>query len=287
VITNSVANNYKFTGLERDTETGLDHTLNRQYSSNFGHWLSPDRRGGGTLNPQSLNRYTYALNNPCTHTDRSGLCYAEMAAGGSGWSALDYVFNSGFEGGGNGDVGTFYTYFDPAAAALAAVPSSGGGGCTNKHSPPTSARKVALNEISSNKDCQNFIISTIAKAFELRDHEKSLTPAQQAADTVQAFEKTLEAANIVAGPPAGLGVAATPGLSTITTTPFFNTLALSQQGVILLHETFHLAPPGGSSYFFSDEELAAALGLAHSTGDIASTNFEKELEKHCLPKGTR
>ncbi len=26
VITSTIANNYKFTGLERDSETGLDHT---------------------------------------------------------------------------------------------------------------------------------------------------------------------------------------------------------------------------------------------------------------------
>ena len=31
-----------FTGLERDAESGLDHTLDRQYGSNFGRWLTPD-----------------------------------------------------------------------------------------------------------------------------------------------------------------------------------------------------------------------------------------------------
>ncbi|MBI3895051.1 MAG: hypothetical protein HY313_03880 [Acidobacteria bacterium] len=43
VITNTLDNNYKFTGHERDTESGLDHTLYRQYSSNTGRWHSPDR----------------------------------------------------------------------------------------------------------------------------------------------------------------------------------------------------------------------------------------------------
>ena len=38
VIANSLtpANTYKFTGHERDAETALDHTENRQYSSNTG-----------------------------------------------------------------------------------------------------------------------------------------------------------------------------------------------------------------------------------------------------------
>jgi RHS repeat-associated protein len=73
VITNNVANNYKFTGLERDSESGLDHTLNRQYSSNLGRWLSPDRLGGRVISPQSLNLYSYVLNNACSATDPLGL----------------------------------------------------------------------------------------------------------------------------------------------------------------------------------------------------------------------
>ncbi len=36
-------------------------------------WLSPDPLGGQISNPQSLNRYSYALNNPTTLTDPLGL----------------------------------------------------------------------------------------------------------------------------------------------------------------------------------------------------------------------
>ena len=73
VLTNTCAQNYKWTGLEHDMESGLDHTLNRQYSSNTGRWLSPDALGGTALGPQSLNRYVYAMNNPLNATDRLGL----------------------------------------------------------------------------------------------------------------------------------------------------------------------------------------------------------------------
>jgi RHS repeat-associated protein len=72
VITNNVANNYKFTGLERDSETGLDHTLNRQYSSNLGRWLSADPVRGCVMNPQKFDRYSYVLDNPATLTDLNG-----------------------------------------------------------------------------------------------------------------------------------------------------------------------------------------------------------------------
>jgi RHS repeat-associated protein len=72
VITNNVANNYKFTGLERDSETGLDHTLNRQYSSTLGRWLSPDPVRGCVMNPQKFDRYSYVLDNPTTLTDTEG-----------------------------------------------------------------------------------------------------------------------------------------------------------------------------------------------------------------------
>jgi hypothetical protein len=38
-----------------------------------GRWLTPDPLGGNITNPQSLNRYAYALNNPTSMTDPSGL----------------------------------------------------------------------------------------------------------------------------------------------------------------------------------------------------------------------
>jgi len=74
VVTNNCAQNYKFTGLERDPETGLDHTVNRKYNSSLGRWLTPDPLAGDFTNPQSLNLYAYALDNPVRWTDPLGLC---------------------------------------------------------------------------------------------------------------------------------------------------------------------------------------------------------------------
>jgi len=68
------AQNYKFTGMERDAETiNNDHTWFRSYASNLGRWLSPDPLGGSIVNPQSFNRYAYVRNNPTTLIDPLGL----------------------------------------------------------------------------------------------------------------------------------------------------------------------------------------------------------------------
>ena len=67
--TTSCSQNYKFTGLERDGETGNDHTLYRMYDSSLGRWLSSGPAGLGAVdpsNPQSWNRYAFVLNDPPT-----------------------------------------------------------------------------------------------------------------------------------------------------------------------------------------------------------------------------
>ena len=76
MFTNNCPPSYKFAGMERDSETGLDHTLNRQYSSQFGRWMTPDPAGlaaADPANPQSWNRYAYVMNNPTTYSDPLGL----------------------------------------------------------------------------------------------------------------------------------------------------------------------------------------------------------------------
>ena len=73
VINNTIDNRYKFAGMERDSETGNDHTWFRSYESNLGRWLSPDPLAGDISNPQSLNRYAYVLNNPTNFIDPLGL----------------------------------------------------------------------------------------------------------------------------------------------------------------------------------------------------------------------
>ena len=67
---------HKFTGDERDSETSMDHTPFRQYSSSVERWMTPDPAGlavADPTNPQSWNRYAYVLNNPLALADPTGL----------------------------------------------------------------------------------------------------------------------------------------------------------------------------------------------------------------------
>jgi RHS repeat-associated protein len=72
--TNSCPQNYKFTGYERDPETGNDYAFARYYSPRLGRFMTPDPLGGGIGDPQSDNRYAYVLNDPMNLIDPSGLC---------------------------------------------------------------------------------------------------------------------------------------------------------------------------------------------------------------------
>jgi RHS repeat-associated protein len=66
---------HKFTGKERDSESGLDNFEARYYSSSLGRFMRPDPNGAGaaTRVPQSWNAYSYVLNNPINATDPTGL----------------------------------------------------------------------------------------------------------------------------------------------------------------------------------------------------------------------
>jgi RHS repeat-associated protein len=66
------SNSHRFTGHERDRETGLDYMLARYYASNQARFLSVDPISGKASDPQSWNRYDYALNNPLKYLDPDG-----------------------------------------------------------------------------------------------------------------------------------------------------------------------------------------------------------------------
>jgi RHS repeat-associated protein len=98
VVASSSGNNYKFTGKERDTESGLDFFGARYYASALGRfasvdpiWIKLDR----LIDPQRLNLYAYARNNPLLFLDPTGMdvvigtcsigttqdCFKELQAG--------------------------------------------------------------------------------------------------------------------------------------------------------------------------------------------------------------
>ena len=76
VVAAGSGNAYKFTGKERDPESGLDYFIARYYASAYGRFTSTDPKGIALrhlLNPQKLNKYSYVLNNPLNLFDPNGM----------------------------------------------------------------------------------------------------------------------------------------------------------------------------------------------------------------------
>jgi RHS repeat-associated protein len=72
----TVGQHYKFTGTERDSESGLDSFGKRFYGSTMGRWMSPDLVNvtqDRVVNPaNTLNKYVYGGNNPLKYIDPDG-----------------------------------------------------------------------------------------------------------------------------------------------------------------------------------------------------------------------
>jgi RHS repeat-associated protein len=75
----------RFTGEERDSESGLDYFGARYYGSALGRFTSPDEAllDQNPSNPQSWNLYSYVRNKPLTSFDPSGNCSVKAGATGA------------------------------------------------------------------------------------------------------------------------------------------------------------------------------------------------------------
>lgn len=64
-----------YTGYEKDSESGLEYAQARYYNSQHGRFTSVDplTASASIRNPQTFNRYSYALNSPYKFTDPLGL----------------------------------------------------------------------------------------------------------------------------------------------------------------------------------------------------------------------
>ncbi len=65
---NAAAKRYRYTGMERDEETGLNYHKARYYIPWLGRWLNPDPIGIG----DGVNVYAYCRNNPVMNLDKQG-----------------------------------------------------------------------------------------------------------------------------------------------------------------------------------------------------------------------
>jgi RHS repeat-associated protein len=99
----------------RDTESGNDAAPAREFINRLGRFSVVDPMGGNSSNPQSLNRYAYAMNDPIDLLDPEGeyVCITYCGGGGpfgiwggggapgEGWFDLDasYAGGSSIDGG--------------------------------------------------------------------------------------------------------------------------------------------------------------------------------------------
>ena len=96
---------HRFTGHERDLQTGYDYMHYRFYGSNMGRFLKPDSVVANAADPQSWNLYAYVRNNPANLNDPTGhlvgvafRSYA-WASGGTAASYMEHQTTNAFGGG--------------------------------------------------------------------------------------------------------------------------------------------------------------------------------------------
>jgi RHS repeat-associated protein len=87
---------YKFTGKERDTESGNDYFGARYYASSMGRWMSPDEvfADQHPSDPQSWNLYVYWRNNPLRNIDPNGRGVLSDVAWGIAKGVGTFAYNN-------------------------------------------------------------------------------------------------------------------------------------------------------------------------------------------------
>lgn len=95
-IAGGTGSTHKFTGYPRDSESDLDYSMFRHYSSRQGRFMQPDpyNFGASIANPQSWNGYAYTLNNPLAYIDPTGLDCVYFNDDGTGVESIDTDSNS-------------------------------------------------------------------------------------------------------------------------------------------------------------------------------------------------
>jgi len=139
----------KFTGKERDAETGLDYFGARYFSSAQGRFTSPDEFKGGGLfdpttgksaetigplpyaditDPQTLNKYAYVRNNPLRYIDPDGHDTWDIVKGAFNAFTSDNQFGVGRSANGNDDFQTGQAIGDALATVTGTAETLFGGG---------------------------------------------------------------------------------------------------------------------------------------------------------------
>jgi RHS repeat-associated protein len=94
--TSDDATEHHFTGKERDAESGNDYFGARYFASSMGRFMSPDPSGltyADPTNPQSLNLYSYALNDPLKFLDPTGMTVCDYGQNDDGSEDIESADN--------------------------------------------------------------------------------------------------------------------------------------------------------------------------------------------------
>ncbi|MGD9562997.1 MAG: RHS repeat-associated core domain-containing protein [Pyrinomonadaceae bacterium] len=80
----------RFTGYEKDDETGLDFAEARMYQNRHGRFTAPDPllASASAVNPQTFNRYIYTGNDPVNYADPSGLSWCRSNSGATTFTGV-------------------------------------------------------------------------------------------------------------------------------------------------------------------------------------------------------
>jgi len=81
---------YTLAGQEYDDELGFYNYKARLYDPLVGRFITPDRIVPRSDDPQSMNRYSYAINNPIRHNDPTGKAFADQHFEQSFFAAIAY-----------------------------------------------------------------------------------------------------------------------------------------------------------------------------------------------------
>lgn len=257
-----------FTGQDQDTVDSLYDFLARRQSPSQGRWISPDPAGRGAViltNPQSWNRYAYALNNPLALIDAMGLRARRRHRGAQAMDdPIDPMPDDDDDGGGGGGGG--------GGGCDASDPTCNGddsGGCdpsvdTNCGDPSqdcddqcqaNQAFASALSAVLTNSNCAALIGGPSAAG----------QAAAAGAIAGQLFGNPNQSINFNPTPDQGvLGYAATSVVQTDTTTveidlgvDFYNPLAGFTNGGV-----------GMWLSFAQNQEVSVLHEYGHAMGDL-------------------
>jgi RHS repeat-associated protein len=86
----------RYTGQQRDGESGFYDLRARYYAPGLGRFISRDPLFGAIPNPLSLTRYSYVDDNPTVRTDPSGLCGMDGSSDPMGCPSADQGGSLGY-----------------------------------------------------------------------------------------------------------------------------------------------------------------------------------------------